>query len=108
MQKPSQHTGSQPVGRPVERGRGEGYGRPAILKPEDIQAMADNEEEEEGGWAGAQEEVDYGAKLDFEDFEDDEKPYSGAIAQQNRDHTADDMGRKHQSSDGRFVSVKLV
>lgn len=36
--------------------------------------MTDNDEEEEGGWAGAQDEVDYAAKLDFEDFEDDDKP----------------------------------
>lgn len=57
-----------------DKTRGEGYGRPSILKPEDIQAMADNDEEEEGGWAGAQDEVDYAAKLDFEDFEDDDKP----------------------------------
>ena len=84
-------------------GRGEGYGRPAILKPEDIQAMADNDEEEEGGWAGAQDEVDYAAKLDFEDFEDDEKPHTEASRKPERETTSEPETR-WQSNESRSVS----
>lgn len=48
--------------------------RPSVLRPEDIQAMDD--EDDDGGWAGAHGEVDYTAKLNFEDFEDEEKDWS--------------------------------
>lgn len=90
--------------KPYE-GRGEGYGRPAILKPEDIQAMADNDEEEEGGWAGAQDEVDYAAKLDFEDFDDDEKPpVEPAREKSDRGVTTNEQDSRWQSSEGRPVS----
>ena len=82
-------------------GRGEGYGRPAILKPEDIQAMADNDEEEEGGWAGAQDEVDYAAKLDFEDFDDDEKPSMEVPCRPERESAS---GEPWQSNESRTVS----
>lgn len=84
-------------------GRGEGYGRPAILKPEDIQAMADNDEEEEGGWAGAQHEVDYAAKLDFEDFEDDENPPTEASRKRERE-TRSEQEARWQSNESRPVS----
>ena len=85
-------------------GRGEGYGRPAILKPEDIQAMADNDEEEEGGWAGAQDEVDYAAKLDFEDFDDDEKPSMEASTRPEKRSTSGEPETRWQSNEGRTVS----
>ena len=87
-----------------DMGRGEGYGRPAILKPEDIQAMADNDEEEEGGWAGAQDEVDYAAKLDFEDFEEDEKPSTGAAAKKLEKETKSEPETRWQGNEGRSVS----
>ena len=91
--------------KPPDKGRGEGYGRPAILKPEDIQAMADNDEEEEGGWAGAQDEVDYAAKLDFEDFEDDEKPPPESSREKvDRDGTGGEPDTRWQSNEGRSVS----
>lgn len=85
-------------------GRGEGYGRPVILKPEDIQAMADNDEEEEGGWAGAQDEVDYAAKLDFEDFDDDDKPSVEASTKPERETTSGESETRWQSNESRTVS----
>ena len=88
----------------ADMGRGEGYGRPAILKPEDIQAMADNDEEEEGGWAGAQDEVDYAAKLDFEDFDDDEKPSAEASTRPERATTSGEPETRWQSNENRTVS----
>lgn len=87
-----------------DMGRGEGYGRPAILKPEDIQAMADNDEEEEGGWAGAQDEVDYAAKLDFEDFEEDERPSTEAAAKKLEKESKSEPETRWQSNEGRSVS----
>ena len=45
-----------------------GYVRPSILKEDDIRAM-DAEDPDDGGWAGAQEEIDYSVKLNFDDDE---------------------------------------
>ena len=45
-----------------------GYARPSILKDDDIRAM-DAEDLDDGGWAGAQEEIDYSMKLNFDDDE---------------------------------------
>ena len=50
-----------------------GYVRPSIVNEEDIRAM-DAEDVEDGGWAGAQEEIDYSVKLNFDD---DEAPSTG-------------------------------
>ena len=98
-------TGPGPLHRPSDKGRGEGYGRPAILKPEDIQAMADNDEEEEGGWAGAQDEVDYAAKLDFEDFEEEEKLHAETSRGKfDREASSGEPETRWQSNEGRSVS----
>lgn len=45
-----------------------GYARPSILKEDDIRAM-DDEDLDDDGWAGAQEEIDYSVKLNFDDDE---------------------------------------
>ncbi|CAB4008055.1 Hypothetical predicted protein [Paramuricea clavata] len=50
-----------------------GYVRPSVVNEEDIRAM-DSEDVEDGGWAGAQEEIDYSVKLNFDD---DEPPSPG-------------------------------
>lgn len=107
VHKPGAGPGPVHPSKLYDKGRGEGYGRPAILKPEDIQAMADNDEEEEGGWAGAQEEVDYSAKLDFEDFEEDEKP-PGEKGRVDRDSAGGEGDTRWHSNEGRTVSnVKM-
>lgn len=92
------------AGKQTDKGRGEGYGRPTILKPEDIQAMPDNDEEEGGGWAGAQDEVDYAAKLDFEDFEDDEKTPSKGSMKPDRENNSGEPEARWQSNESRSVS----
>ena len=75
------------------------------MKPEDIQAMDDNDEEEEGGWAGAQDEVDYAAKLDFEDFDEDEKPSAeNSKERSNRDTSVGEPESRWQSHEGKTVS----
>ena len=53
-----------------------GYVRPSILKEDDIRAM-DAEDPDDGGWAGAQEEIDYSVKLNFEGLSIDEKNGKG-------------------------------
>ena len=45
-----------------------GYVRPSVVNEEDIRAM-DSEDVDDGGWAGAQEEIDYSVKLNFDDDE---------------------------------------
>lgn len=103
VHKPGAATGPGHPSKLYE-GRGEGYGRPAILKPEDIQAMADNDEEEEGGWAGVQDEVDYAAKLDFEDFEEEDKPPAEPGREKSdRDRSNNEVDSRWQSSEGKSV-----
>ncbi len=46
--------------------------RPATVKQEDIQGMDDDVDD--GGWAGAQEEVDYTAKLNFDESDEEPEP----------------------------------
>jgi len=68
--------------------------------------MADNDEEEEGGWAGAQHEVDYGAKLEFEDFDDDDKPPADSSrVKSDIDSTSNKGEPRWQSNDSRSVST---
>lgn len=45
-----------------------GYVRPSVVNEADIRAM-DSEDMDDGGWAGAQEEMDYSVKLNFDDEE---------------------------------------
>ena len=45
-----------------------GYVRPSIVNEDDIRAM-DSGDVDDGGWAGAQEEIDYSVKLNFDDDE---------------------------------------
>ena len=65
-----------------------GYVRPSIVNEEDIRAM-DAEDVEDGGWAGAQEEIDYSVKLNFDD---DEAPSAG-------DHGGRSSGRETKQAD---------
>ena len=51
------------------------YARPSILKEDDINAM--NDDPDDSGWAGAQEEIDYSVKLNFEGLSIDKKNGKG-------------------------------
>ena len=71
--------------------------------------MADNDEEEEGGWAGVQDEVDYAAKLDFEDFEEEDKPPAEPGREKSdRDRSNNEVDSRWQSSEGKSVSSVLI
>ncbi|KAA0710598.1 Protein PRRC2A HLA-B-associated transcript 2 [Triplophysa tibetana] len=62
-------TGAGPDGRPPGGPRGEVVKRPSILKQDDLKELDELDHDGDEGWAGAQEEIDYSAKLKFSDDE---------------------------------------
>ena len=63
---------SDPYKMPPRKGdKGEEVSRPPTVKADDLKSM-DMPEDEEGGWAGHHEEVDYTKEVVFEDSSDDE------------------------------------
>ncbi|XP_066530293.1 protein PRRC2A [Hoplias malabaricus] len=69
---PRSQGGPAPDGRPVGP-RGEVVRRPSILKQDDLKELDELDHDGDEGWAGAQEEIDYSAKLKFSDDEGDEE-----------------------------------
>ncbi|KAK7124804.1 hypothetical protein R3I94_019007 [Phoxinus phoxinus] len=61
--------GGGPDGRPPGGPRGEVVKRPSILKQDDLKELDELDHDGDEGWAGAQEEIDYSAKLKFSDDE---------------------------------------
>ncbi|KTG47664.1 hypothetical protein cypCar_00002063 [Cyprinus carpio] len=61
--------GVGPDGRPPGGPRGEVVKRPSILKQDDLKELDELDHDGDEGWAGAQEEIDYSAKLKFSDDE---------------------------------------
>uniref|UniRef100_A0AAY4BKF3 BAT2 N-terminal domain-containing protein n=1 Tax=Denticeps clupeoides TaxID=299321 RepID=A0AAY4BKF3_9TELE len=66
--------GPGPDGRTTggPRGGGEVVKRPSILKQDDLKELDELDHDGDEGWAGAQEEIDYSAKLKFSDDEGEE------------------------------------
>ncbi|TRZ01359.1 hypothetical protein DNTS_033248 [Danionella cerebrum] len=64
--------GVGPDGRPPGGPRGEVVKRPSILKQDDLKELDELDHDGDEGWAGAQEEIDYSAKLKFSDDEGDD------------------------------------
>ena len=62
-------------GRRPEDGDRDQYKRPAIIKDQDLKEFDDllKNDASDGGWAGAQGEIDYSEKLVFSDDEDNGK-----------------------------------
>nr|XP_057903193.1 protein PRRC2A isoform X2 [Doryrhamphus excisus] len=58
--------------RPRDAG-GEMVKRPSILKQDDLKELDELDHDGDEGWAGAQEEIDYSAKLKFSDDEGDDE-----------------------------------
>ncbi|XP_066294177.1 protein PRRC2C-like isoform X2 [Branchiostoma lanceolatum] len=91
---PPQHSGRPPV-------EGEdGYSRPSVVP--DLNQPLDNDDD--GGWAGAQEEVDYSAKLVFSDDEDAEAGSSSHKKSSKEswdDRSQDDRPRERSREDRR-------
>ena len=76
----------QPHSRPAPSGNSsDAAERPATVKSEDLQGMDDNPDDE--GWAGAQEDVDYNAKINFDesDEESDNGQYTGPTSNNKKD-----------------------
>uniref|UniRef100_A0A8B9JVJ9 Proline-rich coiled-coil 2A n=1 Tax=Astyanax mexicanus TaxID=7994 RepID=A0A8B9JVJ9_ASTMX len=66
---PRTQGGAGPEGRPPGGPRGEVVRRPSILKQDDLKELDELDHDGDEGWAGAQEEIDYSAKLKFSDDE---------------------------------------
>ncbi|KAI8518568.1 hematopoietic progenitor cell differentiation [Branchiostoma belcheri] len=89
---PPQHSG-----RPPAEGE-DGYSRPSVVP--DLNQPLDNDDD--GGWAGAQEEVDYSAKLVFSDDEDAEASSSSHKKSSKEgwdDRSQDDRPRERSRED---------
>ncbi|XP_017336913.1 protein PRRC2A isoform X1 [Ictalurus punctatus] len=65
--------GPAPEGRPPGGPRGEAVKRPSILKQDDLKELDELDHDGDEGWAGAQEEIDYSAKLKFSDDEGEDE-----------------------------------
>ncbi|KAG7500367.1 hypothetical protein JOB18_017147 [Solea senegalensis] len=63
---------SRPQGGPRDNG-GEVVKRPSILKQDDLKELDELDHDNDEGWAGAHEEIDYSAKLKFSDDEGEEE-----------------------------------
>ena len=46
--------------------------RPSVIKDSDFKSL-DDDKDDDNGWAGAQEEVDYNAKLKFDESDDSDE-----------------------------------
>ena len=75
--------------------------RPATVRPEAIRQM-DREEDDESGWAGEQEEVDFNAKLTWDDSDDDSERRA---ASPNKAALQNEGGRWHGQV-GNLVCVR--
>ncbi|XP_047671648.1 protein PRRC2A isoform X1 [Tachysurus fulvidraco] len=60
-------------GRPPGGPHGEVVKRPSILKQDDLKELDELDHDGDEGWAGAQEEIDYSAKLKFSDDEGEDE-----------------------------------
>ncbi|XP_076864526.1 protein PRRC2A isoform X2 [Brachyhypopomus gauderio] len=70
---PRSQGGPGPEGRSSGGPRGgEAVKRPSILKQDDLKELDELDHDGDEGWAGAQEEIDYSAKLKFSDDEGEE------------------------------------
>merc|ERR1712159_9691 len=46
--------------------------RPSVVKDSDLRSLDDHKDDGDNGWAGTHEEVDYSAKLQFDESDDSE------------------------------------
>ncbi|KAI5621675.1 protein PRRC2A isoform X1, partial [Silurus asotus] len=100
--------GPAPEGRPPGGPRGEMVKRPSILKQDDLKELDELDHEIDEGWAGAQEEIDYSAKLKFSDDEgeeegdDEEIEHNNGILEQREQQKSQDgpaLSSRSQASD---------
>ena len=73
----------RPVGPPQNRGGK--LDRPVTVKDSDLKSL--DQEKDDNGWAAAQDEVDYNAKLNFDesDDSDEDRPSKRHDQKQHRD-----------------------
>lgn len=60
--------------------------RPSILKQDDLKELDELDHDNDEGWAGAQEEIDYSAKLKFSDDEGEEEVEEDRADNKNESH----------------------
>lgn len=61
--------------------------RPSVVKDSDLKSL-DNDKDD-AGWAGSQEEVDYNAKLTFDESDDSDAEEVKSVRKPNRENEAD-------------------
>ncbi|KAI4880043.1 hypothetical protein NFI96_019912 [Prochilodus magdalenae] len=92
--------GAGPDGRPPGGPRGEVVRRPSILKQDDLKELDELDHDGDEGWAGAQEEIDYSAKLKFSDDEGDDEGDEEKTESQNG------IREQQKSQDGPAPSLR--
>lgn len=92
--------GVGPDGRPPGGPRGEVVKRPSILKQDDLKELDELDHDGDEGWAGAQEEIDYSAKLKFSDDEGEDDGEEERTENKNGAHESRELQR---SQDGPAV-----
>ena len=101
---PPTSTGQPP--RPATT-KAEATDRPATVKQEDIQSM-DDDVDDGGGWAGAQEEVDYSAKLKFDESDEEQETPSKSSEGKAKSSSSNNVGySEDRSADGKSQSRKV-
>lgn len=88
--------------------KGDEVSRPPTVKADDLKSM-DVPDEEEGGWAGHHEEVDYTKEVIFSDSSDDESP--SKLGKGTKKHQLEKPSSKDASSNKvrpSFVSSSVV
>uniref|UniRef100_A0A8C3G0D5 Proline-rich coiled-coil 2A n=1 Tax=Cyclopterus lumpus TaxID=8103 RepID=A0A8C3G0D5_CYCLU len=83
---------SRAQGGPRDIG-GEVVKRPPILKQDDLKELDELDHDNDEGWAGAHEEIDYSAKLKFSDDEGDEE------GEEERTESKNDLREPQRSQD---------
>ena len=86
----------------------QGDNRPSVIKDSEFKSLDDDKDD--NGWAGAQEEVDYNAKLKFDesDDSDEDTPRKSAKTsdnEKNKQSLADDTKDEKVSTTNTYITV---
>merc|ERR1712193_108975 len=74
--------------------------RPSVVKDSDLRSLDDHKDDGDNGWAGTHEEVDYSAKLQFDesdDSEDDVKSKPASSKSGDKEKGKNDKGKNDKN-----------
>lgn len=77
--------------------------RPSVVKDSELRSLDEHKEDADNGWAGTHEEVDYSAKLQFDESDDSEDD-----APQSNKKTDAPSKRSHVAKDAKDENTKVI